>query len=67
MRQSVLYVSDDYRSWHELLDDWKEVFQGNRDEAFGVSEEPLNNEHRVPLLLNMRLDPFEQRSHCVLL
>ena len=42
-------------------DDWKVVFLENRGQAFGVWREPFT-ELRVPLLFNLRRDPFERRS-----
>jgi arylsulfatase len=43
-------------------DDWKVVFLENRGEAFGVWREPFT-ELRVPLLFNLRRDPFEKAQH----
>lgn len=42
--------------------DWKAVFLENRGEAFGVWREPFI-ELRVPLLFNLRRDPFERAQH----
>ena len=42
--------------------DWKSVFLENRGEAFGVWREPFV-ELRVPLLFNLRRDPFERAQH----
>jgi len=42
--------------------DWKVVFLENRGEAFGVWREPFV-ELRVPLLFNLRRDPFERAQH----
>ena len=42
--------------------DWKVVFLENRGEAFGVWREPFT-ELRVPLLFNLRRDPFEKSQH----
>ena len=42
--------------------DWKVVFLENRGEAFGVWREPFI-ELRVPLLFNLRRDPFEKAQH----
>ncbi len=41
---------------------WKAVFLENRGEAFGVWREPFT-ELRVPLLFNLRRDPFEKAQH----
>ena len=43
-------------------DDWKVVFLENRGQAFGVWREPFT-ELRVPLLFNLRRDPFERAQH----
>ena len=42
--------------------DWKVVYMENRGEAFGVWREPFV-ELRVPLLFNLRRDPFERAQH----
>jgi arylsulfatase len=42
--------------------DWKAVFLENRAEAFEVWREPFV-ELRVPLLFNLRRDPFERAQH----
>ena len=42
--------------------DWKSVFLENRGQAFGVWREPFV-ELRVPLLFNLRRDPFERAQH----
>ncbi|MCK7577556.1 MAG: hypothetical protein MZV65_18295 [Chromatiales bacterium] len=44
------------------ISDWKVVFLENRGEAFGVWREPFV-ELRVPLLFNLRRDPFEKAQH----
>jgi arylsulfatase len=41
---------------------WKAVFLENRGVAFGVWREPFT-ELRVPLLFNLRRDPFERAQH----
>jgi arylsulfatase len=43
-------------------DAWKAVFLENRAEAFEVWREPFV-ELRVPLLFNLRRDPFERAQH----
>jgi arylsulfatase len=43
-------------------DAWKAVFLENRGVAFGVWREPFT-ELRVPLLFNLRRDPFEKAQH----
>jgi len=42
--------------------DWKVVFLENRGQAFGVWREPFT-ELRVPLLFNLRRDPFKKAQH----
>ena len=42
--------------------DWKTVFLENRGQAFEVWREPFT-ELRVPLLFNLRRDPFEKSQH----
>ena len=42
--------------------DWKLVWLENRGEAFGVWREPFV-ELRIPLLFNLRRDPFEKAQH----
>ena len=44
------------------IDDWKAVFLENRGQAFEVWREPFT-ELRVPLLFNLRRDPFEKAQH----
>ncbi|MDG2012589.1 MAG: arylsulfatase, partial [Pirellulaceae bacterium] len=41
------------------LDQWKAVFQENRADAFQIWREPFV-ELRIPLLFNLRRDPFEK-------
>jgi len=43
-------------------DAWKVVFLENRGQAFEVWREPFT-ELRVPLLFNLRRDPFERAQH----
>ena len=43
------------------LGDWKGVFYENRGQAFEVWREPFT-ELRVPLLFNLRRDPFEKAA-----
>lgn len=42
--------------------DWKVVYKENRGKAFGVWREPFT-EVRVPLLFNLRRDPYERAQH----
>ena len=57
-----MYVNDDGLVVALRVNDWKEVFQENRGRAFGVWREPFT-ELRVPLLFNLRRDPFERAQH----
>ena len=61
-RKEFWYVNDDAQIVAARYDDWKVVFLENRGEAFGVWREPFV-ELRVPLLFNLRRDPFEKAQH----
>jgi len=61
-RHEFWYVNDDGQIVAARYDDWKVVFLENRGEAFGVWREPFI-ELRVPLLFNLRRDPFEKAQH----
>jgi arylsulfatase A-like enzyme len=61
-RHEFWYVNDDGQVVAARYDDWKVVFLENRGEAFGVWREPFT-ELRVPLLFNLRRDPFERAQH----
>ncbi len=61
-RHEFWYVNDDGQVVAARYDDWKAVFLENRGEAFGVWREPFT-ELRVPLLFNLRRDPFEKAQH----
>ena len=61
-RKEFWYVNDDGQVVAARYDDWKVVFLENRGEAFGVWTEPFT-ELRVPLLFNLRRDPFEKAQH----
>ncbi len=61
-RREFIYVNDDGQIVAMRVDDWKAVFLENRGEAFGVWREPFT-ELRVPLLFNLRRDPFERAQH----
>ena len=43
-------------------DDWKAVFLSNRGRQLGVWQEPFI-QLRIPLLFNLRRDPFEKSQH----
>ena len=61
-RKEFIYVNDDGQIVAMRYGDWKAVFLENRGEAFGVWREPLV-ELRIPLLFNLRRDPFERAQH----
>jgi arylsulfatase len=61
-RKEFWYVNDDGQIVAARYTDWKLVFLENRGEAFGVWREPFV-ELRVPLLFNLRRDPFEKSQH----
>jgi arylsulfatase A-like enzyme len=58
-RNEFICVNDDGQIVAMRNGDWKVVFLENRGEAFGVWREP-SVELRVPLLFNLRRDPFER-------
>jgi len=57
-RREFIYVNDDGQVVAMRYDAWKAVFLENRGKAFEVWREPFV-ELRVPLLFNLRRDPFE--------
>lgn len=61
-RKEFWYFNDDGQMVAIRLGDWKAVFYENRGEAFEVWREPFT-ELRVPLLFNLRRDPFEKAQH----
>jgi arylsulfatase len=61
-RHEFWYVNDDGQVVAARYDAWKVVFLENRGQAFGVWREPFV-ELRVPLLFNLRRDPFEKAQH----
>jgi arylsulfatase len=61
-RKEFIYVNDDGQIVAMRYDDWKAVFLENRGMAFEVWREPFT-ELRVPLLFNLRRDPFEKAQH----
>ena len=61
-RHEFFYVNDDGQIVAIRYNDWKVVFLENRGVAFGVWREPFI-ELRVPLLFNLRRDPFEKAQH----
>lgn len=61
-RNEFIYVNDDGQIVAMRYDAWKAVFLENRGIGFGVWREPFT-ELRVPLLFNLRRDPFERAQH----
>jgi arylsulfatase len=61
-RKAFFYVNDDGQVVAMRLGDWKGVFLENRGQAFEVWREPFT-ELRVPVLFNLRRDPFEKAQH----
>ena len=61
-RNEFWYINDDGQVVAARYQDWKVVFLENRGEAFGVWREPFI-ELRVPLLFNLRREPFEKAQH----
>jgi arylsulfatase len=61
-RHEFFYVNDDAQIVALRYDAWKAVFLENRGVGFEVWREPFV-ELRVPLLFNLRRDPFERAQH----
>ena len=61
-RKEFIYVNDDGQIVAMRYDAWKAVFLENRGVAFGVWREPWT-ELRIPLVFNLRRDPFEKAQH----
>ena len=61
-RKEFMYVNDDGQVVAIRYGAWKVVFLENRGKAFEVWREPFV-ELRVPLLFNLRRDPFERAQH----
>jgi arylsulfatase len=61
-RDGFVYVNDDGDIVAVRWGDWKIVYKENRGKGFGVWREPFT-EMRVPLLFNLRRDPFEKAQH----
>jgi arylsulfatase len=61
-RNSFIYVGDDGNVMAIRVGDWKAVYQENRAEQLQVWREPLVH-LRLPLLFNLRRDPFEKSQH----
>lgn len=61
-RKEFVYVNDDGQIVAMRLGDWKAVFLENRAQTFQLWREPFT-ELRIPLLFNLRRDPFEKAQH----
>ncbi len=61
-RNEFWYVNDDGQVVAARYQAWKVVFLENRGQAFEVWREPFV-ELRIPLLFNLRRDPFEKAQH----
>ena len=61
-RKEFFYVNDDGAVVAIRLGDWKAVFLENRAQKMQVWAEPFT-ELRIPLLFNLRRDPFEKSQH----
>jgi len=61
-RHEFFYVNDDGQVVAIRYEPWKAVFLENRGQAFEVWREPFI-ELRVPVLFNLRRDPFEKAQH----
>ncbi len=61
-RQEFVYVNDEGGVVAARRGDWKVVYLENRGQGFGVWREPFV-ELRVPLVFNLRRDPYERAQH----
>jgi arylsulfatase A-like enzyme len=61
-RKEFWYVNDDGEIVAARYQDWKVVWLENRAQAFEVWREPFV-QLRVPLIFNLRRDPFEKAQH----
>ena len=61
-RKEFVYVNDDGAIVAMRLGAWKAVFLENREKTFQLWREPFT-ELRIPLLFNLRRDPFEKAQH----
>ena len=61
-RKSFLYVNDDGLLVAIRLNDWKAVFYEQREQTLQLWREPFV-QLRIPLLFNLRRDPFEKAQH----
>jgi arylsulfatase len=61
-RESFFYISDDCGVMAIRHGDWKLVLEEQREDHFKVWSEPLVS-LRLPLMFNLRRDPFERAQH----
>jgi arylsulfatase len=61
-RREFIYVGDDGAVMAIRVDDWKAIYLENRAHQLDVWREPLVH-LRLPLLMNLRRDPFEKAQH----
>jgi arylsulfatase A-like enzyme len=61
-RNEFIYVGDDGNVMSIRVGDWKATYLENRAEQLQVWREPLIH-LRLPLLFNLRRDPFERSQH----
>ena len=61
-RKEFIYVGDDGDVMSIRVGDWKATYLENRAEQLQVWREPLVH-LRLPLLFNLRRDPFEKSQH----
>lgn len=61
-RQEFIYVGDDGAVVAIRVGDWKAIYLENRAEQLQVWREPFVH-LRLPLLFNLRRDPFERSQH----
>ncbi|MBA4030784.1 MAG: arylsulfatase [Planctomyces sp.] len=61
-RKAFIYVGDDGNVMSIRVGDWKATYLENRAEQLQVWREPLVH-LRLPLLFNLRRDPFEKSQH----
>jgi arylsulfatase A-like enzyme len=61
-RKEFIYVGDDGAVMAIRVGDWKAVYLENRAHQLDVWREPLVH-LRLPLLFNLRRDPFEKSQH----
>jgi arylsulfatase A-like enzyme len=61
-RREFLYWTDDGNLAGLRYDQWKAVFLEQKADGFGVWQQPMI-QLRLPMLFNLRSDPFERAQH----